>query len=58
MKNAQETFFKKSKTGNIKTSNLMRKEGKDRHFLKECTCQTWWHMPLIPALGRQRQVNF
>ena len=20
--------------------------------------QVWWHMPLIPALGRQRQVNF
>jgi hypothetical protein len=18
----------------------------------------WWHMPLIPALGRQRQVDF
>jgi hypothetical protein len=18
----------------------------------------WWHMPLIPALGRQRQANF
>jgi hypothetical protein len=20
--------------------------------------QAWWHMPLIPALGRQRQENF
>jgi hypothetical protein len=20
--------------------------------------QAWWHTPLIPALGRQRQVNF
>jgi hypothetical protein len=20
--------------------------------------QVWWHTPLIPALGRQRQVNF
>jgi hypothetical protein len=20
--------------------------------------QAWWHMPLIPALGRQRQVDF
>jgi hypothetical protein len=19
---------------------------------------TWWHTPLIPALGRQRQVDF
>jgi hypothetical protein len=21
-------------------------------------CQAWWHMPLVPALGRQRQVDF
>jgi hypothetical protein len=20
--------------------------------------RAWWHMPLIPALGRQRQANF
>jgi hypothetical protein len=20
--------------------------------------QAWWHMPLIPALGRQRQADF
>jgi hypothetical protein len=20
--------------------------------------RAWWHMPLIPALGRQRQVDF
>jgi hypothetical protein len=20
--------------------------------------EIWWHMPLIPALGRQRQVDF
>jgi hypothetical protein len=20
--------------------------------------QVWWHMPLIPVLGRQRQVDF
>jgi hypothetical protein len=23
-------------------------------FKKEQRCQAWWHMPLIPALGRQR----
>ena len=22
------------------------------------TCLTWWHTPLIPALGKQRQVDF
>jgi hypothetical protein len=21
-------------------------------------CQAWWRMPLIPALGRQRQADF
>jgi hypothetical protein len=27
------------------------------YFWKQITGQ-WWHMPLIPALGRQRQVDF
>ena len=25
---------------------------------KEVGCRSWWCMPLIPALGRQRQVDF
>jgi hypothetical protein len=27
-------------------------------FEKEKLSQEWWHTPLIPALGRQRQVDF
>jgi hypothetical protein len=26
--------------------------------LKKKNVRAWWHMPLIPALGRQRQVDF
>jgi hypothetical protein len=28
----------------------------DSIFFK--TCHAWWRMPLIPALGRQRQADF
>ena len=26
--------------------------------MNEWMSQAWWHTPLIPALGRQRQVDF
>jgi len=28
------------------------------YIRKWISSQAWWHMPLIPALGRQRQVDF
>jgi hypothetical protein len=32
---------------------------KGRNFIeKKNAVGQWWHMPLIPALGRQRQVDF
>jgi hypothetical protein len=26
--------------------------------IKSSFCRVWWHKPLIPALGRQRQADF
>jgi hypothetical protein len=46
----------------------VRKKGKDNYQCallrrlekkkEEKKSWAWWHMPLIPALGRQRQADF
>jgi hypothetical protein len=35
-----------------------RKKERERERERERASGGWWHTPLIPALGRQRQVNF
>jgi hypothetical protein len=36
----------------------MKEEEVNRSFKKIGDSRAWWHMPLIPALGSQRQANF
>jgi hypothetical protein len=31
---------------------------KEKPSKKAVLCRAWWRTPLIPALGRQRQVDF
>jgi hypothetical protein len=33
-------------------------QGDKTFSLELFSCQAWWHMPLVPALGRQRQADF
>jgi hypothetical protein len=35
-----------------------KKKKKQKTKTKTKDSQAWWRMPLIPALGRQRQANF
>ena len=38
--------------------NVNKKVTPDHISIKIKHSQAWWHIPLIPALGRQRQVDF
>jgi hypothetical protein len=37
---------------------MFTRDWRDGSVVKSTCCsQAWWHMPLVPALGRQRQVD-
>jgi hypothetical protein len=46
-------FYSLPKLGH-KLGNSVQKEICKKHLSR----RVWWHTPLIPALGRQRQVDF
>jgi hypothetical protein len=33
-------------------------EHRSKYLIKYMKAGRWWHTPLIPALGRQKQVDF
>jgi hypothetical protein len=48
-----------SRTARATQRNPVSKKKKRRKKKqKKASSRAWWCMPLIPALGRQRQVNF
>jgi hypothetical protein len=57
-------FKTRAKTNGIGTNNnnsnkTPRKQGVGSVIIKtDKRARQWWRMPLIPALGRQRQVDF
>jgi hypothetical protein len=42
----------------MKTRLAMKLKGGKENIRKVEQSQAWWRAPLIPALGRQRQVDF
>jgi hypothetical protein len=45
-----------SKTARARKRFCLKKP-KPKPQQKNWTCRVWWRMPLIPALGRQRQAD-
>jgi hypothetical protein len=43
---------------NISNTQVTTIEMVKRNHLKCDMSRAWWHTPLIPAFGRQRQVDF
>jgi hypothetical protein len=48
----------KQKWGNLCDSQSYRIAKKKKKLRMSATAGQWWHRPLIPALERQRQVDF
>jgi hypothetical protein len=40
------------------SENIILAAPLDTRFEMSVVARQWWHMPLIPALGRQKQVDF
>jgi hypothetical protein len=42
----------------IQRNPVLKKTKKQNNNNNKHPSRAWWHTPLIPALGRQRQVDF
>jgi hypothetical protein len=41
-----------------KLSEIITIETLSKNTIKKKSSRVWWHTPLIPGLGRQRQADF